>query len=677
MKSNRGSGVPMVGRIAFALAVSFATLAHAEWSSDPAANLIVADDAGGASQPHVAAAPDGGFYISWNSAGADGYDIRLQRLDASGNELWPHGGVLVADRNYSFTYDYGLAVDSVGNAYLSFNCCVNNSPTEHITVNKVTPDGVVAWGANGITLQNGDTEHVYVAYVTVASDDRPVVAWMSDSGGHVQKLDASGALLWGATGMPISQPVGAKFIADIEPSLNGDVIVSWSNQAGSARIQYAQRFDSTTGAGVWSSAVRVFGQGNLQAGYFPKFQSDGAGGGVFAEYDIIGTTFYVRAQHIDANGNVLLDPNGVLATTDTGIQHGLPAAAFDPATGNIYVVWRDYQNVGGVGYDGLSAQRIDATGARMWSETGKVLVPLTDSNNSVNTISQLTALAAGSDVIFGWTTGTYPAPDEPITTVRLDPEGDAAWPTQTVVLRTNGITARTSVARSSGGFAAYVFEDGNASAGGPRIAAQNLLFDGGLGHIGPAVPGAPMLDTGSDSGASNSDGITNAATLLFHGSCEQDGDQIQLFDAGDAIGSAVACSAGAYAASVDAPAEGVHAISATTTRGGLASAQSATQAITVDRTAPAAPVVTSPTPPVSAPFTLAGNAEPFAAITVMQGAGTVCTTAADAAGAWNCAIASAGSDAFGITATDVAGNTGPSASWSPGVDEIFSDGFDG
>jgi hypothetical protein len=134
------------------LTILFATAAHAEWSADPAVNLVVADDAGGASQPHIAAAPDGGFYVSWNAG--DGFDIRLQRLDADGNELWPHGGVLVADRQYGFTYDYGLAVDSAGNAYLSFNCCVNNSTTEHIVVNKVLPDGTLAWGADGVTLRS-------------------------------------------------------------------------------------------------------------------------------------------------------------------------------------------------------------------------------------------------------------------------------------------------------------------------------------------------------------------------------------------------------------------------------------------------------------------------------------------------------------------------------------------
>ncbi|HKE48599.1 MAG TPA: Ig-like domain-containing protein [Rhodanobacteraceae bacterium] len=478
------------GLLICSLAAGFTSAAFAEWSDDPAANFVVADDAGGATQPHIVAAPDGGFYVSWNSSQSGGFDIRLQRLDADGNELWPHGGVLVADRSYGFTYDYGLAVDATGNAYLSYNCCVNNSLTEHIVVSKVLPNGNLAWGANGVTLMTGDTEHVYNAFVTVASDGNAVVAWTSDSGARAQKVDASGNVLWAANGVLMTQPTGNKFVADVEPSLNGDVIVTWSNQTGSGNTLRAQRLASANGAPQWGggTAIQVFNQGSLQLGYFPKFIADGAGGAVLYDYDIIGvSTFNVRAQHLDANGNKLLDANGVLATTDAVNKHTNPAASYDAATGNIYIVWRDTVQIGTSLFDGVSAQRIDATGSRTWGDAGKVLVPLADSTDGTNSITQLTAVPAGGDAILTWVTGTYPAPNEAITATRLDVAGTAVWPSGTTFVRSTGYTSRTQ-AVLGGGFAAYVFEDGDESAGATTIRAQNLNFDGTLGVV-VQVPG--------------------------------------------------------------------------------------------------------------------------------------------------------------------------------------------
>ena len=107
--------------------------------------------------------------------------------------------------------------------------------------------------------------------------------------------------------------------------------------------------------------------------------------------------------------------------------------------------------------------------------------------------------------------------------------------------------------------------------------------------IAPAAPGTPALDAASDSGSSNSDGITNAQTLTFHGSCAADGDQIQLMDGATPVGTAVICASGAYTAQVAGLGEGSHAVSAIASRDGVDSAQSPPTTVVIDRTAPAMP----------------------------------------------------------------------------------------
>lgn len=470
--------------ISLSAALLGTTPALAQWSDDPADNLVVSDISGGNTQPKIVAAPSGGFYVSWFDNIGSGFDIHLQRLDASGHELWAHNGVLVADRGYSSTYDYGLAVDAYGNALVSFNCCENSSADEHIAVSKVGADGTLAWGASGITVSTA-AESVYNAYVTATADGNLVVAWSADSGVRAQKLDENGNALWVEGGIALIQPAAAlKLLGGVQPAEDGTAIVSWSNQSGSAHILTAQKLASADGSVLWGdNAVRVFGEGNLQFGYYPPFVSDGAGGGVFWDYDYAGGSYVPRVQHLDAAGNTLLGANGAVATADTTQDHTNTSASFDATTGDIYVVWRDnYTGNDFQSYDGVSAQRIDSTGALQWGATGKVLVEPANSTDGTYAISQLLALPTPDGVFASWVTGSIPAADQPLTVARLDAASDYVWPTQTVDVKTTRYTARAVGAIGSNGFAAYAWQDGDDDGGLSTIRAQNLNLDGTLGN---------------------------------------------------------------------------------------------------------------------------------------------------------------------------------------------------
>ncbi|MBO9662163.1 hypothetical protein [Dokdonella sp.] len=469
---------------------------HAQWSANPGDNLIVADEYADQTQPKIVATPDGGYYVSWFDDIAHGFGIHLQRLDAQGNELWEHDGILVAERQLGFTYDYGLAIDADGNAYLGYNCCANNSDDEHIAVSKVTPDGTLEWGAAGITVSApASTERPYAAHLAMTSDGFVAVAWSVDPNFiRVQKLDVDGAAQWTQGGVAVNPPNGLALLADIEPSDAGNVIVSWSNQAGPARTLRAQKLAAADGAGLWGTGgVRVFGQGGLQMGYFPEFIDAGDGGAVFYDYDVVGVRFFARVQRLDANGAPMLDPNGVLTTTDTVNDHVATAAAFDRASGDIYAIWidtvqRDDMQV----YDGVYAQRVDASGQRQWGDTGKELVPMAIATDGTHSISQLTAVSAPSllggprgGFIGSWTTGAIPAPDQPITATRLDQSGNYVWDAQNVAIKNARPTGRTvAVKGASGNAVIYAWQDG--ADGATTIRVQNLRGDGTLGN--------PILD---------------------------------------------------------------------------------------------------------------------------------------------------------------------------------------
>jgi len=127
----------------FCLAVTPSVLA--QWSSDPSKNLPLADNPNGSDQvqPKVRPLPNNQWYVSWFDANPStpnpiGYDVFLQRLDATGVEQFPRGGTMVADLSNSSTEDYGLDVDTAGNAVLAY-LDTREGPNQQVTAAKMSP----------------------------------------------------------------------------------------------------------------------------------------------------------------------------------------------------------------------------------------------------------------------------------------------------------------------------------------------------------------------------------------------------------------------------------------------------------------------------------------------------------------------------------------------------------
>jgi hypothetical protein len=452
-----------------ALGAACAVPLHAEWSSDPAAPLVISDRDNDQVQPLWAPTSDGGFYISWFDNADGGYDVYLQRLDAEGNELWPHDGVLVADRDVSSNEDYGLGVDAEDNAYLAYD----NQTAEGfaITVQKVDATGATQWG-DGITVSPGGSD---APHLDVLANGNIAVAWSGNDGTLAQTLDADGNTLWADGGISVAD--GAFGAADVHGDPDSNIIVSMATSSfQAAHVLSAQKL-APDGTRLWGDdpvAVEDGTDGTLQFGNYPPFVSDGAGGAVFVWYTV-GSSGEVHAQHVLDDGSFAFAQNGVLVSADTTRNHFEPAGAYDALSGDIYAVWRetDLQTQGQIG---IYAQRIDSTGARQWGDEGAELVALSATDQT-----QPNALAVpGGGAIFAWVSADL-AP-MPIHSVRFDAGGNELWATD--VSTENAGTARLTSAWSTEGYAAFAWESSTEMFAGD-IHAQNVNLDGTLGVEAP------------------------------------------------------------------------------------------------------------------------------------------------------------------------------------------------
>ena len=472
-------------RLALLLLAAGAAPALADWSSDPAHNLVIADGASEQVQAKIVARADGGCYVSWFDNADGGYDVRLQRLSATGEELWPHNGILVADRGYSSTVDYGLAVDADGNALVAFND--DSQPTERIVVAKLAPDGTPLWGTPGLAVSDSSA---FLASPKVAAtgDGDVVVAWFQDPDTVLQRLDANGAEQWAHGGVALAHSGDTFVVADLHAADAANVVVSWVRYVtflGDKHI-WAQKLDADA-VPLWGAGhVRVFdlAGGSLQFGNFPGFVPDGTGGAVFAWYTST-PSLQVRAQRIAANGAEVFAHDGVELSTDASRLRVDPSVAFDAATADLYAFWVEedqFQN-----QRGLWGQRLDATGSRMWTASGRQLVPLGGTE-----ISQVRTLLAPGGAMVAWAE-TLGFDDQPIRAARLDAAGAYVWDPAFVDLKTSPTgTLRLAAATSTDGFGIFAWSDTEVAW---DLKAQNLNLDGTLGVPGLFADGFESGDT--------------------------------------------------------------------------------------------------------------------------------------------------------------------------------------
>jgi MYXO-CTERM domain-containing protein len=174
------------------------------------------------------------------------------------------------------------------------------------------------------------------------------------------------------------------------------------------------------------------------------------------------------------------------------------------------------------------------------------------------------------------------------------------------------------------------------------------------------APAAPTLE--------GTAGPTRAATLPVSGVAEPGATVSVLLD-GAEVATAVAAADGAWQAEVTLPqADGPAAVTALAVdAAGNASPESDPLALLVDRTAPAAPVLTWPAPGElvqHGTVTLRGTAEPGATVTAWI-AGVPATATAGEDGQFLLPLdLEAGELALQLTATDAAGNVSPEATAS-------------
>lgn len=349
--------------------------ALAQWSNDPAVNLAVGDAISDQNQVKMIPDRERGVWMTWLDGIGTGWDVRIQRLDRPGRELFPHNGLLVANRSFSSTQDYGLATSTNGDALLAYRDTVGGS-TE-VVANRISPGGTVLWGPSGVALTSGAgfvAAPKIVPMRIFGSDNDSIVGWTENASVRFMRLDELGVPQW-AGPVTLTPPTGSYILSDMKAEY-GSFMVSMVHQTGglsSPKHLVAQKFDDT-GAAQWGATpVVIFDGGSLQLGNFPTMERAGGGGLMFAWYSA-SPSLQCFVQVVDGSGVEVWAHNGVAVATTPGQLRVNPQLEPRIHDGNIYVTWKELN--GSQSQSGISAQKLDAAGNRLWGSAGATLEPL-------------------------------------------------------------------------------------------------------------------------------------------------------------------------------------------------------------------------------------------------------------------------------------------------------------
>ena len=363
-------------------------------------------------------APDGGLWVSWlDRSLTDRWDVRVQRLDSFGFEVFSPAGVLVADQDFFTPYPHELAVSADGSALLAYRD--DSLASQELGLSRVTPDGTVDWSTTILT--SGGVSDLELAPM---ADGGAVVAWTPPFACVLlmQRVDSAGNPLW-ASPVELAPTTGSYQIASLQESGDGVIVLIEHNQNGCFGPTHlkAQRLD-VAGAPTWGpTAIDVFAPTSAFAeSAFPqRLVSDGQGGVLV----VWNATLPNRtlAQRIDMSGLTQWAPGGVPVVSTGNNGRSLPQVAFDPTDQSTYVAWIDSYSPPRT--QDVNVQRLDSTGAQLWGDGVAVTTKLPEELSNLSLLLRTDA----DGVKVAWEASSGMSQDA-VHAANLDPTGVAAAP---------------------------------------------------------------------------------------------------------------------------------------------------------------------------------------------------------------------------------------------------------
>jgi hypothetical protein len=338
---------------------------YAAWSTDPSVNNAVCPVAGDQLYVQMVSDGFGGCILTWQDGrnGTENYDVYAQRLDRFGNRKWAEGGVSVCSAA-SDQLEPKIVEDGIGGAIIAWT---DMRLGAQIYAHRIDSDGVVQWTPDGVGVTTGTGEKLDPQLV-VDGAGGVIMTWGDsravDYDLYAQRLNAAGIPQWTPNGIPVCTAANQQLLAQLASDGNQGAVICWTDDRNPERQLYAQRI-SAVGVPLWTpDGVLVSTAPGQQL--VSQILADNAGGAIIAwDHEGISSSYDVFAQKLNSSGARLWTAGGKPVSTAAGYQGGVQLVS--DGTGGAMLAWSDQQN------DNLPdvyVQRLDSDGSPLWAVNG-------------------------------------------------------------------------------------------------------------------------------------------------------------------------------------------------------------------------------------------------------------------------------------------------------------------
>ena len=340
--------------------------------------------------PYLASSGNGRSYIVWTRYIGTTTDIYAQQITNSNAAVWGAGGIAICNAT-NVQGAGGVIADANGAIFVWTD---NRSGAGNdIYAQRVDVNGNAQWTANGVPVCTAPS---FQSGVQMVSDGAggAVIMWLDNRNSqfetdiYAQRIDASGNILWGATGEPVVVGAGIEQAARMISDGAGGAFIVWSDPRGAQQPDiYAQRMSS---AGVpWAANGIPVCTANFPQ-LEPDLASDGADGIVVTWQDLrFQTQPDLYAQRLNGAGVRYWPVDGKVVCDQTNPQFS-PRIVPDARNGCV-LAWEDRRN---------GASNADIYAVRIENELGNTGYP----DPTITSVQDVTP-DQGGHVTVNWTPG--------------------------------------------------------------------------------------------------------------------------------------------------------------------------------------------------------------------------------------------------------------------------------
>ncbi len=460
----------------FCLAVLclFANVVFGQWSQDPGENTRVTN---GGLLPQLISDGSGGAYIVYQDSPALQRQLWVQWLDRNGLVRFSQNGIRVSGEARNQTPYYFLVSDSTGGVIVVFQDfqVIGKETLGAVYAQRVDSTGAKLWGEAGVEVSPPTDNKGPVSACSDGSHG-VFVFWGEDADSSGvpelwgQRVSADGELIWPDNGIVITDEFTSFNVAISNPAVSdggGGAFILYADSSGTR----LNRIDAQ-GEFAWKNSTNPGIGGNMI--------EDNMGGIIIAGVrSISNSQFNILAQRVNSMGEKVWIATGVLITNlADDLTRSVEIVV--NSDGSSLFFWHDKRT----GNFEVFTQKLDVLGEIQWIKDG-VKVSTFESSKTLFFSGIASDLSSGAVIIWSDDRGVNGGlfrPDK-LYAQRIGSMGNQLWDSLDVAISIKEVRHNSYkiISNGAGGAIACWYEVGVGSGFG--IFAQQLSRNGKLGEV--------------------------------------------------------------------------------------------------------------------------------------------------------------------------------------------------